>query len=193
MDRFLISNIDSKEVSCHSQTSLLFFGRRPVVFSYELDWLINAFTRSLEKDDAGQKRFTFEELRKYFFVNGASQETIDLVLFACTRDGDIRHLGFNIARLASSGACQAYRNKLIECGACGPLLDMVKITVISLTREEMVLLGHRVQLLSPKVAQLDAFKLFLAARDIPEMTDLDRLRFERQLGYGSVQRMNGYK
>jgi hypothetical protein len=50
-----------------------------------------------------------------------------------------------------------------------------------------------VQLLSPKVAQLDAFKLFLAARDIPEMTDLDRLRFERQLGYGSVQRMNGYK
>jgi hypothetical protein len=171
---------------------LLFLERRLVVPIYELALLIDAFTRSLGRDDVGQKRLTFEELRKYFFVNGASQETIDLVLFACTRDGDIRHLGFNIARLASPTARQSYRNKLIECAACAPLLDLVKITVESLTRDEMVMLGHRVQLLSPKIARIDAFKLIITARDTPEMTKLDCLRLERQLGYGPVHSMNGY-
>jgi hypothetical protein len=157
-----------------------------VMFSYELDVLINTYTRSLERDNVQQKKNAFEALRRYFFVNGASQETIDLVLIASGKDGDIRYLGFNIARLASSAACRIYRDKLIECAACEALLDLVKITVESLTRDEMVRLGHRVQLLSPKIKSLDAFKLFLAARDIPEMTKLDCLRFERQLGYPSV-------
>lgn len=158
---------------------------------YELG-LMDSFTRSLEKKDFERKRVAFEALRKYFFLNDVSKEMIDLVLLACIINDDIRRLGANIAQLASPDVHNAYRLKLIERAECGPLLYLVRITMVPFTRDEMVMLGHQIQALAPKVMMEDAMKIIVTARDTPEMTKMDCMRLERQLGYGPKHQKNGH-
>ena len=151
----------------------------------ELNELLSSFERMRRLDNAQGKRIAFEKLHRYFFLHSDTPLlTIDLVLHDCMNDSEMRHLGVRIVQLASERKRQEYRKKLIEVGACGPLLSMAKITILPLRREEMVRLGHQIQNLTVKVAREDAILLFVTARDTAEMTEFDCIRLERQLGYG---------
>lgn len=157
-----------------------------------LDGLIDTFTRSLENGDLGDRQLAFEALQRYFFVHGASQDTIDLVLIACTMNDDIRSLGRHIAQLASPEVRRSYRTKLIESGDCASLLSLVKLTLSPLTREEMVTLGHQMEARAVHVIMYDAIKLLVIAQDTPEMSELDCRRLELQLGYDKKHSQNSF-
>lgn len=161
------------------------------MYDDELQSLLVVFLRSLKKDDIEQKRIAFESVRKYFLTHETAQGVIDLVLRGCVNSVDIRHLGVRIVEFASAEAHSAYREKLIDCADCGTLLYLVRVTLAPLTRKEMVKLGHRIQLLSPKVTMHDAFKLIITARDTPEMSELDCYRLGGQLGYSAQHGIKG--
>jgi hypothetical protein len=162
-----------------------------ILYDNELRSLLVVFVRSLEKDDRKQKRAAFENVRRYVLAHNTAQGVVDLVLNACKKNVDIRHLGVRIIEFASSEAHYAYREKLIDCADCGTLLYLVRVTLLPLTRREMVTLGHRIELLSPKVTMHDAFKLIITARDTPEMSELDCYRLGGQLGYSAQYGIKG--
>lgn len=160
--------------------------------SNTLNGLIDTFTRALENTDLEQKKLAFLALQKYFFAHGASQDAIDLVLIACTLSDDIRSLGKDIAQLASIDVQRSYRRKLIACGDCASLLALVKLTLSPLTRDEMVKLGHQIEVHGVRVIMYDAIKLLITAKDTPEMNELDCRRLELQLGYDTRSSQNGW-
>lgn len=157
----------------------------------ELQSLLLVLSRAIERGDKEQKRSAFEDVRTYALTHEVAQGVMNLLLLQCARDGDIRHLGVRIVTVVSLEALGLYREALILCADCATLLYLTRVTMQPLTRNEIVALGHKIQLHAPKMSLEDFQKLSVAALDTflvsgENVPSLDQVRFMRQLKHSSV-------
>jgi len=121
----------------------------------------------------------WEIIRKVLVDLSTDQVAIDTILYECAAQPVLFELGISVAMHASEYVREAFRRRLVECGAAFETIRLVKLMDRPLSRDEMVMLGNRC---AGGIVQEEVLLVLVYARGIEGITELDLRRLEKQLG-----------